>query len=95
MSDVVSRVHLDRDGKTLTVERVQHVEDILARNKLLRSLPQRSDWGRHIATIPNIIIERWMKEDGVNVLGLSSEDFGEFIRRKLNDPDWRHLRTDR
>ena len=95
MSEVVSRVNLDRDGKTLTVERVQDVEDILAHNKLLQSLPQTSDWGRHIATIPNVIIERWMKEDGVNVLGLSSEDFGEFIRRKLNDPDWRHLRTDR
>jgi hypothetical protein len=95
MSEVTSRVRLDSDGTTLTVERVQDVEAIIERNKLLRTLPQRSDWGRHIATIPNIIIERWMKEDGVNVLGLSSEEFGEFIRKKLNDPDWRHLRTDR
>lgn len=95
MSGVASRIHLDSDGATLTVERVQDVEAIIERNKLLRTIPQKSDWGRHIATIPNVIIERWMKEDGVNVLGLSSEEWGEFIRKKLDDPDWWHLRTDR
>jgi hypothetical protein len=33
-----------------------------------RAEPQKNDWGRHIASIPNVILVRWMNEDGVNVL---------------------------
>lgn len=87
------RVHID--GKSVTIEHIQDVEPILDRNARLRSDPQKSDWGRHIASIPNIILVKWMNEDGANVLAMSSEEFGAFIRRKLNDPDWRHLRVDR
>jgi hypothetical protein len=29
------------------------------------------------------------------VLRMGSEEFGAFIKRKLDDPDWRHLRTDK
>jgi len=90
-----ARIHLDPEGDRLTVEHAQDVETILDRNKALQSQPQRSDWGRHIATIPNIVLVKWMNEDGVNVLGMSSEEFGAFIRRKLDDPDWRHLRVDK
>jgi hypothetical protein len=83
-----------RDGD-LTVHHSQDVEDIIARNKRLQSEPQRSDWARHIATIPNAILMRWMLEEGAPVLGMPAEEFGRFIRKKLNDPDWRHLRTDK
>ena len=74
---------------------MQDVEPILERNAWLRAESQKSDWGRHIASIPNVILVRWMNEDGVNVLGMSSEEWGSYIRRKLGDPDWRHLRVDR
>jgi hypothetical protein len=94
-SGVEPRVHLDRDGRSLTIEHLQDVEPILERNKALRAEPQRSDWGRHIASIPNVILVRWMNEDGVNVLGLSGEEWDKFLRRKLDDPDWRHLRVDK
>ena len=90
-----ARIHLAADGDGLTIEHAQDVEAILDRNKALRSQPQRSDWGRHIATIPNIVLVKWMNEDGVNALRMSSEEFGVFIRRKLDDPDWRHLRVDK
>jgi hypothetical protein len=95
MSDVITRVHYDASERTVTFERVQDVEAILEHNKRLQSMPQKSDWGRHIATIPNVILEKWMKEDGVNLLGLSSEEWGAFIRKKLADPDYRFLRTDK
>jgi hypothetical protein len=36
-----------------------------------------------------------MNEEGANVLRMSSDEFGKFIRKKLDDPDWRHLRTDK
>jgi hypothetical protein len=68
---------------------------ILAGNRALQSAPQKSDWGRHIATIPNVALVKWMNEEGADVLRMSGEEFGEFIRKKLDDPDWRHLRVDR
>jgi hypothetical protein len=92
---VTPRIHLDSDGRSLTIEHLQDVEPILERNKALRAEPQRSDWGRHIASIPNVILVRWMNEDGVNVLGMSSEEWGAYVKRKLDDPDWRYLRVDR
>ena len=75
----------------------QDVEPILERNKMLRSQPQRSDWGRHIATIPNVILVRWLNEEharGRRDLALFSKEFDEVVKRKLNDPDWAYLRTD-
>lgn len=95
MSGVATRVHLDRSEGVAHVERIQDVEPILERNKALQSIPQRSDFGRHIASIPNVILERWIHEEGVNYLALPGEEFARLIRRKLNDPDWRHLRTDK
>jgi hypothetical protein len=95
MSGVRSRVHLDSGGDTLTIAHAQDVEPILERNKALRGEAQASDWGRHIATIPNVVIVKWMNEEGADVLRMSSEEFGAFIRTKLDDPDWRHLRVDK
>jgi hypothetical protein len=95
MSGVQTRVHLDRSEGLVHFERVQDVEPILERNKALQSMPQKSDWGRHIASIPNVILERWIHEEGVNYLALPGEEFARLIRRKLQDPDWRHLRTDK
>jgi hypothetical protein len=95
MSELRHRVHRDADGDRLTIEHAQDVAAILDRNKALQAEPQRSDWGRHVATIPNVILVKWMNEEGANVLAMSGEEFGAFIRKKLADPDWRHLRVDR
>jgi hypothetical protein len=92
---VETRLHLDADGISITIEHVQDVEAIIARNKRLQGEPQRCDWGRHIATIPNVVLVKWMNEEGANVLAMSGDEFGAFLRRKLDDPDWRHLRTDK
>ena len=94
-TDVLVRPHFDANGQTLTIEHWQDVEDVIESNKALQGETQRSDWGRHIASIPNVILVRWMNEDGVNPLGMSSEEWGQYIRRKLDDPDWRHLRVDK
>jgi hypothetical protein len=75
----------------------QDVESIFEHNKMLRSQQQRSDWGRHIATIPNVILVRWLNEEharGRTDLALFGKEFDEVVKRKLNDPDWAYLRTD-
>ena len=82
-----------RDGD-LTVHSYQDCEDIIARNKALRGAPQTCDWGRHVATIPNNILLKWMLEEGVPVYGMPAHEWDRFLRRKLADPDWRDLRTD-
>jgi hypothetical protein len=94
-SFVKPRIHLDRDGTSLTIEHIQDVEPILERNAALRAVPQKSDWGRHIASIPNVVLIKWMNEEGADVLKMSGDEFGVFIKKKLDDPDWRFLRVDR
>ena len=92
MNDIKTRLWFE-DGD-ITVERVQDVEPIIDQNKRLQALPQkRAGSFRHIGTIPNVILERWIVEDGVNYLALSKEEFDRMIMRKLRDPDWKWLRT--
>lgn len=90
-----TKIHLDSDGKRIHVETIQDVQGILDYNAALRSMPQKSDWGRHIATIPNVILVKWMNEENADVLRMSSDEFGKFLKKKINDPDWKHLRTDK
>lgn len=93
---VLVRPHFDSNGKDLAIEHVQDVEPILERNAALRAEPQRSDWGRWIASIPNVIITKWMDEEwarGHQVMPFTKE-FDEVIARKLKDPEWAYLRVD-
>ena len=86
------------DGRDLVVHSHQDVEDIIERNKALQAIPQRSDWGRHIASIPLNIINQWLKEEwerGNVGLKMSGPEFDALVARKLKDPDWRFLRTDK
>lgn len=95
MSEIVSRDHFD--GRTIIRERVQDVEPILEHNKALRSIEQKSDWGRHVASIPNVILERWFNEEyarGNVSLRLFTKEMDEIVARKLKDPEWAYLRTD-
>ena len=62
---------------------------------MLRTLPQKSDWGRHIASIPNGVLLKWMLEEGVPVYGMPAHEWDRFLRKKLSDPEWRDLRTDK
>ncbi len=83
-------------GKKVEVYSVDDVEEILEWNKHLRETEQNGDWGRHIASIPNIIMVMWLNSEwqsGNNIRYLSKE-FHEMVRRKLNDPEWAYLRTD-
>lgn len=91
-ADIRSRVHIDRAGGTITFERHQDVAPILDSNKQLEQIGQKGDF-RHIATIPNVIIEQWMNESGAPILGMSRDEFARFIKRKIDDPDNAYLRT--
>ena len=90
-----TKLHLDRSEKLIIAHSLQDVEPILEHNKALRSMPQKSDWGRHIASIPNVILTKWLNEANSPTLRMFSKEFDELVAKKLRDPDWAYLRTDR
>ena len=73
---------------------IQDVSPILENNK---KLYKQTDGGygptrewRRVASIPNIVLEKWLKEDGIRYW--DSEDTHK-LAAKLDDPEWRFLRT--
>jgi hypothetical protein len=89
-----TRFHPNNDG-TFTIQR--HDPDVsptLEMNKALQSIPQtRTDGLKHVASIPAIIIEKWMIEDGVNIFALRGYEQTQYFNKKLDDPQWAHLKT--
>lgn len=76
---------------------IQDVEPILENNARLRTQQQRSDWGREIAEIPNVILVQWMNEErvrGNTEITWFGAEFNKMVQRKLRDPEWAKLRTD-
>jgi hypothetical protein len=92
------KLYLDGGEKTLTFVNVQDVEPILDLNKAQRSESQNSDWGRRIARVPNTILLQWFYEEqakGNTSLQMYTEEFDRLMHRKLQDPDYAYLRTDK
>lgn len=92
----ITEVRLDKSDRRIIVASQDDVEDILEHNKTLRGMEQKSDWGRHIASIPNVICVKWLNEEyerGHEIRFLSKE-WDELVARKLKDPDWAFLRVD-
>ena len=92
-----TRVLLEKD-RSIIVASQDDVEGVLEHNKKLRSITQRSDWGRHVASIPPVICVKWLNEEwqrGNTQLRFLSPEWDLLVRDKLNDPEWKYLRTDK
>jgi len=93
MSDIVSSVVFDRADKKIHFVRSQDCQPIVDAAKELEQIPQKGDF-RHIATIPNILIEKALHEEGVNILALPKKELTRYLRGKLKrGGDWAYLRT--
>ena len=95
---MLRKLFVDETEKTLTFVNVQDVEPILELNKAQRSEDQHSDWGRHIARVPNSILLQWFYEEqakGNTSLQMYTDEFVRIVARKLDDPDYAYLRTDK
>jgi hypothetical protein len=84
--------HAQPDG-TFVIETRQDVAPIIERNKALQTAndgftPSR-DMAR-VASIPVVVQYEWLKRYGVNIFDREHE---ARVRRLLNDPEWRYLRT--
>jgi hypothetical protein len=95
---MLAKIHLDSNGQDLTIEHVQDVEPILDWNREARREEQHSDWGRHVARIPNVIMVKWLDEElnrGNTTLRMFTPEFDAIVQRKLEDPEYAYLRVDR
>lgn len=79
-----------RNGE-LVVKRVQDTTPYLEVNKRERNdfQARRGARMRKIAEIPNIVVEKWMKE-GVNIF---DRNHAPEIQRRLNSNEYAYLRT--
>ena len=93
-----TRILLDSNGNDLAVETIQDCEPILESNKISRSMEQKSDCAREIADVPCVILMQWLNEEharGNTSVTLLNEEFHRIVLKKLQDPDWAYLRTDK
>jgi len=84
--------HNNEDGSYTIVSR-QDVEPILDRNKALAThndgyTPSREL--RRVASIPLILIHKWLREEGWNALDPVN---GDRLAKKLNSSEYLYLRT--
>lgn len=94
---MLTNLTLDRGEKLIVAETMQDVEPLLERNKSLQSTEQSSDWGKHVASVPSVIIVKWLNEEykrGNTELRYLGPGFDEWFAKKIADPDNKAWRTD-
>ena len=94
---IIEKYSKDDNGK-IKVYQTQDVQPFLEHNKRFEDANQKGfkgDWHR-MASIPPIVIVQWTEElkakgaDDPNPLAAQNR---EFLKRKLNSPEWNKLRT--
>lgn len=93
----VTRQYFCDDDGNISVNASQDLEPLLERNKSVandRGKRVTSDYANPVATIPPIILLKWMNEEGWNAYDADKDpDVDRKLKQKLNDPEWRYLRT--
>lgn len=85
----------DFASDTTYVGTEQDVSVILEANKILQNMDEytrggiKNEWW-HYATIPNVVIEKWRNELGVDVF---NKDHEKKVFSLLNQPEYRYLKT--
>jgi hypothetical protein len=85
----------DQATEVTTIETVQDVEPWIEAAKELQKdddykrRGMKNEW-LHVACIPIGVQYKWLKEHGVDVY---KREHLPKVKRLLNDPDWRYLRT--
>lgn len=94
---ITRRYFVDPMTAEITVEEIQDVEPILENNKanaLNRGKRITSEIANPIASIPNAVILKWFREEGWWLYDADTDpDVARKLEQKLNDSEWRHLRT--
>jgi len=94
-SGITTSFEYDSVNDITIIGRTQDVEPALERNKRLQNDTQYSKDGIkeswwHEAFIPNMIIEKWKLEEGIDVFNKNDR---KKVKSKLNSPEYRYLKT--
>lgn len=95
---IFSSVQSDPSERKYHFVRTQDVEDIVENNKRLQSTEQKSDWGRHVASVPLIFIERELNREyargntNIRYLGPGFDEW--YVKTFVKNPEYRAFRTD-
>lgn len=88
----LTQKHHHHNGQ-LTIETIQECQGIVDDNKILRNSSDGYSESRNmkkVATVPVIFIDLWAKESGLTI---GTREFGNYLAKKLNDPEYRGFRT--
>ena len=87
-----TRIEYEDTDEGFALHYEQDVEPLLDRNKAWQNegAKQHDDNFWHAATIPPSIQMKWLVEHGID---LYNPDHAAGVKRLLNDPEYRHLRT--
>lgn len=94
-SGITTTFDYDEASDTTIISREQDVSSLLDFNKTLANEDGvtkegiKNSWWLY-ANIPNIVIEKWLNEHGVNVY---DKDHNKAVFRLLNQPEYRYLKT--
>lgn len=81
------------DGDKVIVQASADVSAMLEMNKRMFSANEGWGWAksmRRCASIPHILRLKWLVEEGWDAW---KEEHEDALNKKLNDAEWRHLRT--
>jgi hypothetical protein len=95
VTGVTTTFDYDHATDTTYIGMYQDVSVIVDGNKSLQNDTDYSKKGIkeewwHMCKIPNIVIEKWKNEKGVDVL---NKDHWPAVKKLLNDPEWKWLKT--
>ena len=95
-SPIKRKTTYDTDGDKLVQHSVQDVSPLIELNKkefnkdYIHGGVETQGGMRKVASIPLIIIEKWKTEHGVDIM---NKDHWDKVKKLLNDPEYRLLRT--
>jgi hypothetical protein len=92
---IQTQFNYDHDEDKVVLKNTQDVQPILEMNKKEMAGdspygPQNNPNMRKVASIPLVIIEKWKRELGIDIM--DKNDMPK-IKKLLNDPEYRWLRT--
>ena len=84
---------MEVDGDKTHIHKTADVEHHLNVNKKLANLNGKnigSDAYNHVASIPPILISKWLHEEGLDIF---NPEHADRLKAKLNSSEYRYLRT--
>lgn len=96
MTDVQTKLHYDEVADRVIVQHTQDVEPYLDSNKALANDGKGMNADKslkRIASIPVGVQLEWIQQDGIDFTTLPKHEMRTYLKRKLNSPEYRYLRT--